>query len=465
MVWENRAVRDGRAEMLYLDCSCGIAGDMLVGALLDLGGEGARSALLAALDTLPVEGFSIRISRASRAGLDCCDFDVVLDALHDGRDHDMEFLHGRGHEGDREHGRDREHGNGCAGSHGHDHGHGHEGGHGHGHVHRSLDDILRILDASALSDRARSLAAKTFGILARAEAKAHGVALEDVHFHEVGAVDSIVDIAAAAVLVDYLGIERVCVPVLADGRGTIRCQHGVIPVPVPATVNVCAAHGLPLASRAIEGELVTPTGAALVAALEPRFELPGRYVVRRVGAGAGKRAYEVPSLVRALLIEEAPAPARGACGDRVAKIECDIDDATGEHLAYAAERLREAGALEVHWLPIFTKKGRPAYQLQVVCAPEAAAALEELVLRETTTIGLRRQLMERVVLPRSMERVDTAWGEISVKRVELPDGSSRVAPEYEEVAAAARRAGVSFAAVEQAARAACAAKEAASALQ
>ena len=482
MVREDQAVRDGRVEMLYLDCSCGIAGDMLVGALLDLGGEGARAALLAALDTLPVEGFSIRISRASKAGIDCCDFDVVLDALHDGRDHDMEFLHGRGHEGDREHGhgcehgrghegdrehgRDRGHGDGCAGSHGH--GHGHEGGHGHGHdhghAHRSLDDILRILDASALSDRARSLAAKTFGILARAEAKAHGVALEDVHFHEVGAVDSIVDIAAA-VLVDYLGIERVCVPVLAGGRGTIRCQHGVIPVPVPATVNVCAAHGLPLASRAIEGELVTPTGAALVAALEPRFELPGRYVVRRVGAGAGKRAYEVPSLVRALLIEEAPAPARGACGDRVAKIECDIDDATGEHLAYAAERLREAGALEVHWLPIFTKKGRPAYQLQVVCAPEAAAALEELVLRETTTIGLRRQLMERVVLPRSMERVDTAWGEISVKRVELPDGSSRVAPEYEEVAAAARRAGVSFAAVEQAARAACAAKEAASALQ
>lgn len=458
MVREDQTVRDGRVEMLYLDCSCGIAGDMLVGALLDLGGEGARAALLAALDTLPVEGFSIRISRASKAGIDCCDFDVVLDALHDGRDHDMEFLHGRGHEGDREHGHGCEHGNGCEGGHESDH------GHGHGHVHRSLDDILRILDASALSDRARSLAAKTFGILARAEAKAHGVALEDVHFHEVGAVDSIVDIAAA-VLVDYLGIERVCVPVLADGRGTIRCQHGVIPVPVPATVNVCAAHGLPLASRAIEGELVTPTGAALVAALEPRFELPGRYVVRRVGAGAGKRAYEAPSLVRALLIEEAPAPARGACGDRVAKIECDIDDATGEHLAYAAERLREAGALEVHWLPIFTKKGRPAYQLQVVCAPEAAAALEELVLRETTTIGLRRQLMERVVLPRSMERVDTAWGEISVKRVELPDGSSRVAPEYEEVAAAARRAGVSFAAVEQAARAACAAKEAASALQ
>lgn len=459
MVWENRAVRDGRAEMLYLDCSCGIAGDMLVGALLDLGGEGARSALLAALDTLPVEGFSIRISRASKAGLDCCDFDVVLDALHDGRDHDMEFLHGRGHGCDRDHCHGHERGRG------HEHGRGHGHDCGHGHVHRSLDDILRILDASALSDRARSLAAKTFGILARAEAKAHGVALEDVHFHEVGAVDSIVDIAAAAVLVDYLGIERVCVPVLADGHGTIRCQHGVIPVPVPATVNVCAAHGLPLASRAIEGELVTPTGAALVAALEPRFELPGRYVVRRVGAGAGKRAYEVPSLVRALLIEEVLAPARSACGDRVAKIECDIDDATGEHLAYAAERLREAGALEVHWLPIFTKKGRPAYQLQVVCAPEAAATLEELVLRETTTIGLRRQLMERVVLPRSMERVDTAWGEISVKRVELPDGSSRIAPEYEEVAAAARRAGVSFAAVEQAARAACAAKEAASALQ
>ena len=298
-----------------------------------------------------------------------------------------------------------------------------------------------------MTEGARALALKTFRILAEAEAAAHAVPLGEVHFHEVGAVDSIVDIIAASVLVDSLGIGRAIVPVLVDGHGTIRCQHGIIPVPAPATLNVCTSCGLPLSQADIEGELVTPTGAALVAALDPDFELPARYLVRRVGIGAGKRAYERPSMLRACLIEEldaarAPMPEVPDTPAEIVKLECDIDDSTPEVLAYAAERLRAAGAREVHWLPLYTKKGRPAFQLQVIAAPQDVEALELIIFQETSTIGVRRNAMSRTVLQRTFRSVDTPWGPVRIKCVQLPDGGERIAPEYEDCADLARRAGV-----------------------
>ncbi len=307
---------------------------------------------------------------------------------------------------------------------------------------------------------ARALAHRMLDILAAAEAAAHAVPLDQVHFHEVGAVDSIVDIVAASVLLDSLDVERVYVPVLVDGHGTIRCQHGIIPVPVPATLNVCTQHGLPLSQADVEGELVTPTGAALVAALDPAFMLPKRYAVRRVGLGAGKRTYERPSIVRALLIDELPASAPSAPEQvpgtpvHVVKLECDIDDCSSEVLAYAAERLRDAGAREVHWLSVYTKKNRPAYQLQVIAAPEDVERLEAIIFAETTTIGVRRSAWDRTVLSRTFESVETPWGGVRVKRVVLPDESVRIAPEYEDCAAIARREGVALQAVMDAARAA-----------
>ncbi|WP_342589633.1 LarC family nickel insertion protein [Collinsella tanakaei] len=320
--------------------------------------------------------------------------------------------------------------------------------------------MARIIDATDMTEGARALAHKTFDILAAAEAKAHAVPLDKVHFHEVGAIDSIVDIVATSVLLDSLHIARAIVPVLVDGHGTIRCQHGIIPVPAPATLNVCTACGLPLRQADVEGELVTPTGAALVAALDPAFTLPERYLVRTVGIGAGKRTYERPSLLRALLIDELPgdAPAVRPSADmtpaQVVKLECDIDDSTSEVLAYAAEALREAGAREVHWLPIFTKKGRPAYQLQVIASPEDVERLELIIFRETSTIGIRRVAMDRTVLARGLERVETPWGEVTLKCVTLPDGTERCAPEYDECAAIARAAQVPLQQVMDAARAA-----------
>lgn len=467
---------------LYLDCTSGISGDMFAAALLDLGASEER--LRAALASLPLGGYDLRVSRVSKAGLDCCDFDVALDTLHENHDHDMAYLHGhdRLHEHDgedghhhehahhhevhhaEEHGHDAEHG------HCHKHDHDHHGEphhhHGHHHEHRGPADIDAMIDAGSLTEGAKALAHRIVDVLAHAEAKAHGVSLDEVHFHEVGAVDSIVDIVSAAVLVDDLGIDRVLVPQLVDGRGTIRCQHGIIPVPVPATLNIVQQHGLPLSVCGVEGELVTPTGAAIVAAIASEFELPARFRVERVGIGAGKRAYERPSILRAMLIDELPpldAPAareNAACSSQmplvsageptvdaayagpVVRLECDIDDAPGEVLAYAAARLREAGAREVHWVPVYAKKGRPAWQLQVVAAPDDIERLEGIIFAETTTIGIRRWECERTVLARSESSVTTPWGTVRVKTVDLPDGSRRVSPEYEDSAALARAAGI-----------------------
>ena len=330
-----------------------------------------------------------------------------------------------------------------------------------------------------MTPAARTIALRAFRILASAEAAAHGTTIDQVHFHEVGAVDSIVDIISAAVLFDYLHIERVIVPQLVDGHGTVRCQHGIIPVPVPATLNICREHGLPLGVCDVEGELVTPTGAALVAAVATGFELPERSVVCCVGLGAGKRSYSRPSILRASLIEPldgcsgselrsfsmsggaesdsmsavlderesgcawsrrpvAPHSAELTAPTSVVKLECDIDDATGEELGYVAELLLEAGVREVHWLPTFTKKGRPAYQLQVICVPEDVAHMESVIFCETPTLGVRRVPMERTVLKRRRLTVETPYGSIRCKVAELPDGSTRVAPEYEDCRAAAR---------------------------
>ena len=439
---------------LWLDCQAGIAGDMLVAALLDAAPDRAEAeaVVTAALESLHVEGFDIAVTRVVKAGLSCLDFNVILDEAHENHDHDMEYLHGHAHaaHGACEHAL-HEH------EHEHEHEHAHAHAHAHEHIHRGLAEVEAIIAAARVTPRARTLASRAFGILAAAEAEAHGVAIDQVHFHEVGAVDSIADILAASVLIDHLGIGRAYVPVLVEGHGTVRCQHGVIPVPVPATLNICAAHGLPLAPCEVEGELVTPTGAALVAALDPVFDLPARYTVRAVGLGAGKRTYSRPSVLRAVLIEgergsglQASVNSEGVwthaaeleAPTRIVKLECDIDDATPEQMAYAASELARAGAREVHWLPIFSKKGRPAYQLQVLCQPSEVPVLESIIFAEAPTLGIRRIECERTVLARERATVQTPFGPVTVKRATLPDGKKRVKPEYEDCAALARTCGV-----------------------
>ena len=404
-------------QTLYLECNSGISGDMVVGALLDLGANEEK--LEAVLRSLPVEGFDVRVSRVSKAGLDACDFAVLLDEAHENHDHDMAYLHG---EGDNLHDHD----------------------HDHDHDHRGLAEISAVIESADLSERARCTALRIFDILAKAEAQAHGVPIDQVHFHEVGAVDSIVDIVAAAVCLDDLGIGDVVITGLVEGCGTVRCQHGVLPIPVPAVANIVANEGLPISISSVRGELVTPTGAAIAAAVRTKSALPERFVIKKVGIGAGKRSYERPSLVRAMLIEEAGTSASSADvatphgGPFVWKLETEVDDCSGEALGYAMECLFAAGAREAHYAPVFMKKNRPAYQIQVLCAEEDIAVLEQVLFEETTTIGVRRTPMQRTVLPREIVPIETAFGPMRAKRVVLPDGAVRLYPEYEDVARVSR---------------------------
>ena len=297
---------------LYLDCSSGLSGDMFVGALLDLGADAQK--LVQTLNTLPLDGFSIRISRVNKSALNVCDFDVILDGPEAGLDHNMDYLYGHEHDhahaehmhSHEEQGSEHSHSH-AEHTHEHDHSHTehiHEHDHSHAeHVHRSLEDITRILKGGALSENALATALKVFTIVAQAEAHVHGKTVEEVHFHEVGAVDSIVDIAAAAICLDDLHIDRVVLTHLTDGTGTVRCQHGILPIPVPAVAQIAAAHGIPLHIAPIHGELVTPTGAALAAGIRTEDHLPDRFSIKKIGMGAGKRDYETAGFLRAMLIE------------------------------------------------------------------------------------------------------------------------------------------------------------------
>lgn len=412
-----------KTDTLYLECHSGISGDMMVAALLDLGAD--REILKKALDSLAVPGFQVKISRVTKAGLDVCDFDVRLDAAHENHDHDMAYLYGNGPHGD---------------------------GHGH-HEHRGLSEILSIIAGADMTAGAKETAEKIFRILAEAEAKAHGTTVENVHFHEVGAVDSIVDILSVSVCLDSLGIKDVVIPELCEGKGEIRCAHGILPVPVPAVANIVAAHGIPLKITDVTGELVTPTGAAIAAAVRTEEKLPGSFTIKKIGMGAGKRAYERPSILRAMLIE--PQPEEGAKErDVIYKLESNIDDCTGEALGYVLERLFAAGAWDVHYMPVYMKKNRPGYQINVICDETDIRKMEEIIFKETTTIGIRRQKMERSILKRQQATVSTPYGEILCKVCDYPDGSRRYYPEYESVAGAAKAKKIAFEEVYRAALAA-----------
>ena len=448
---------------LYLDCSSGISGDMTVAALLDLGAD--QSGLLSALASLPLDGYEIKISRVKKAGIDACDFNVILDEDHDNHDHDMAYLHGDMHpelhpDHDHEH-HDHDHDHP---EHHHDHGydrpeqhHDHEHEHDHHEHHhhgRNLDDIRQILYSGALNDRALEIAVRIFEIVAEAEAKVHGMDIEEVHFHEVGAVDSIIDIAAIAFCIDDLNIGRVIIPVLNEGTGMIRCQHGLLPVPVPATSAIAAAYDLPLRILPVEGELVTPTGAATAAALCTGTSLPERFSIVKIGMGAGKRDYAVAGILRAMIISEesvsdhTPDSSADAAGvsdtsDTVLKLEANLDDTTGEALGFVMEKLFSAGALDVFYTPITMKKSRPAVMLSLLCPPALRGEMEKIIFRHTTCIGLRFCLMQRTKLERDEQLVETPLGEAQVKFCSF-EGEVYAYPEHESVAALAEKAGIGY---------------------
>lgn len=430
---------------LYLDCGSGISGDMFVAAMIDLGAD--PDALEKALDSLSADGFFVEIGRVKKSGIDCCDFHVRLDDDCENHDHDMDYLYGNltpaagsgcscHEEPDRE-----EHHCHC-----HEEGHDGEAHHccrqekDHHHTHRGLAEILPMIDACDMTETAKELAHKIFRIIGEAEAKAHGLPLDEVHFHEVGALDSIVDVVAAAVTFDSLHIKEVIVPKLTEGTGTVRCRHGVMPVPVPATVNIVSAYKIPMELTGAKGEYVTPTGAAIAAAISTSHQLPPSFVIKKAGLGAGKRAYTDRSgILRAFLIQGEENEGR----DKVVKLETDIDDCSGEVLGYVMKKLFKAGAKDVHYAPIFMKKNRPAWELTVICGEDKAEELEQIIFTETTTIGIREYPLMRSILNREEKEVETVYGKAAVKQVTFGD-MTRAYPEYDTVKKLAKKNKVPF---------------------
>lgn len=377
-------------DKLYLECYSGISGDMTVAALLDLGAD--EQVMREALDSLSLPGFRVEIRRVRKSGIDACDFNVILDREHENR---------------------------------------------------GLEEIKRIIGRGRMTEGARNLAVRIFEILAEAESGACNVPADQVHFHEAGAMDSIADIVAAAVCIDNLGIREVVIPLLCEGMGTIRCRHGILPVPVPAVANIVKLYGLPVRIVEAEGEFVTPTGVAIAAAVKTSETLPKDFFIEKVGIGAGKRNYESSGILRAMIIRE-----KTGERDTIFKLEANIDDSTGETLGYAMGQLFEAGAKDVHYMPVFMKKNRPAWQLNVICSREDIQKLEHIIFRETTTIGIRRVEMERTVLGREQKTVSTPLGEAQVKACRAGE-LKKFYPEYDSVAKLAKDNDVPFSYVYQ----------------
>ncbi len=402
--------------ILYLECYSGISGDMTVGALLDLGAS--RQVLEHALKSLGVGGYHLHFGRKKKCGIDAFDFDVHLEGE-------------AGHNHDHDHHHDHEH------SHDHNHDHSHH----HDHVHRNLADIVEIIDRMDGADSVKALAKRMFEIVAEAESKAHGLPIEEVHFHEVGAIDSIVDIVSVAVCLNDLGITKVIVSPLSEGHGYVRCQHGVMPVPVPATANIANAYHLELKLTDNEGEMVTPTGAAIAAALHCGASLPVSYRIEKIGIGAGNKDFKNANILRAMVI--VPAEKEDITKDQVVKLETNVDDCSGETLGFVMEELFAAGAADAWYTPIFMKKNRPAYLLTVLARESQAERMEEIIFAHTTTIGIRRTRMERTVVERSLTVVETELGPAQVK-VCRKNGREVVYPEYESVKKISREQNIPF---------------------
>ena len=396
---------------LYLECYSGISGDMTVAALLDLGAD--QNVLMSGLDSLIVDGYHIVISRKTKSSIDACDFDVILeDTLTTGE-------HTHEHDSNHKHAQSHSHilrvKVNSATTHMHL---------GH-HEHRNLYDINSIIEQSSISAKAKVIAKRIFQIVAVAEAKAHGKSIEEIHFHEVGAVDSIVDIVATAICLDNLNIKEVIVSELYEGSGFIKCQHGLLPVPVPAVINIVAEHHLPLHITTVKGELVTPTGAAIVAAIRTKDNLPKEFNILKIGLGAGKRVYENASgILRAMLIEDTSTRTlsdasftalTNTTSDKVWVLEANIDDCSGEALSIAMDLLFQNGARAVYYTPIYMKKNRPAYLLGVICSEEQLEKLEEIIFTHTTTIGIRKHESSRTTLNREIKTVSTPFGDAEVK--------------------------------------------------
>ena len=439
---------------LYFECNMGAAGDMLMSALLELCPE--PDGFIERLNRIGIPDVKVVRRKVLKCGIQGTGVDVLVGGVEEdehmyehghehehsrshNHDHSHEHEHDHGHQHEHEHehahhhSHDHEHGRGHDHEHAHDHGCDHEHGHSRehgGHSHAGMDAIRGVIDGLGISDKVKADVIAVYNLIAEAESRAHGRSVEQIHFHEVGTMDAVADITGVCMLIDELKPDRIVTSKIHVGSGRVRCAHGLLPVPAPATAHIL--QGVPTYGGAVEGELCTPTGAALLKYFTDEFADLGAMSVSKIGYGMGKRSFftkdgvEILSAVRAMLGETEDKT------DNIIMLSCNMDDMTGERAGFAVERLLEGGALEAYTAPIYMKKGRPGIALTVLCDERTKDDMVRLIFKYTTTLGIRELRLGRYVLSRSEETVNTEYGDVRVKK-SSGYGVTKLKAEYDDL--------------------------------
>lgn len=377
---------------LYLECFAGISGDMSLGALVDLGVPFDH--LKQELSKLNINGFSLEANKQLKLGIEGTKLDVKIDE--------------------------------------HSQGHGH--GHGHKHLHRNLNDIKKIIFDSDLSQKVKQNSYESFERVAKAEAKIHGKAIDQVHFHEVGAIDSIVDIIGVAICLEYLAPEKILCSKVELGGGFVKCAHGTFPVPAPATMEIL--QGVPVRKGTVDKETTTPTGAAIIAQYVDEFADQADFTIERTAYGIGYYDLEIPNVLRVSWVEY---QAESSIERKEAWVmECNLDDMSPEYFEHIFKTLLEKGAQDVFLTPILMKKSRPAFTLSVLYQKNREAELQNTVFEETTTLGIRSYPIQKAILKREFLKLETKFGPIKVKLAHMPNGKVKSKPEHDDCVRAAK---------------------------
>lgn len=413
---------------LYLECGMGAAGDMLTAALLELIED--KQTFIDRMNALGLPGVHVAAEPSVKCGITGTHMKVTVDGEEE------ESLDAHSHEHDHAH---DHHGHEHSHDHHHDHDHEHEHEHHH-HHHSSVADIEAMIESLPISGKVKADAKAVYALIAEAESKVHGHPVSEIHFHEVGTMDAVADVVAVCMLMEQIAPEQVTASPVHVGSGHVHCMHGILPVPAPATALIL--QGVPTYGGQIQGELCTPTGAALLKHFVNRFGDRPVMAVEAIGYGMGKKDFPQANCVRAFLGESE------GKRETITKLECNLDDMTGEDMAFAMEQLFSSGARDVYTQAIGMKKSRPGVLLSVLCLSEDADRLAAVMMKHTTTLGVRRQDMTRYVLDRNIETVRTAYGDIRVKRA-CGFGVQRMKPEYDDIAALAREHNVSLDAIRE----------------
>ena len=409
---------------LYLECSMGAAGDMLSAALYELLDD--KEAFINKINNSGIPKVTVNAEPMTKCGILGTHMNVLVDGVSEGEEH-----HDHHHEHDHEHEHHHDHDH----DHDHDHHHDHEHEHHHGHHHSSLKDIEAIIDALNIPENVKTDAKNVYAMIAEAESNAHGKPVTEIHFHEVGTMDAIADITIVCMLMNELKADKIVASEIHVGSGHVHCAHGILPVPAPATAFIL--RGVPFTAGHIKGELCTPTGAALIKYFAASFGAMPVMTVDKIGYGMGKKDFEQANCVRAFL------GSTNEKASQITELSCNIDDMTGEKIAFAMEKLFEAGALEVYTIPVGMKKSRPGILLSVMCNEAKKDEMVSLIFKHTTTLGIRENVSKRYTLKREIIKKETPFGEIRIKKSE-GFGVVREKYEYEDLASIASEKNISI---------------------